>query len=193
MKKIFMAIVLCLVCTFSFGQEHLTFKNVEIDGDMLVFCQKMETCGFTTVQQYDDEGIVQMKGTFMGYRDCSLFVIGTQKSKKVWKVIVDIPEVENDFYTLKSQYENAVEAYTKKYGKPDSDFYFFRRPYYEGDGYEMQALRLEKLIATSFWHINNGTIVVKITKYQNLQIGYEDKKNCEIHSQEKQENINNDI
>ena len=49
-----------------------------------------------------------------------------------------------------------VELFTKKYGEPKDHFEFFSSPYYEGDGYELQALRKEKCNYISFWTLDKG-------------------------------------
>lgn len=50
-----------------------------------------------------------------------------------------------------SRYREACDLIAEKYGKPDHDFYMFDSPYYDGDGYETQAIRLGKATVSSYW------------------------------------------
>jgi hypothetical protein len=56
----------------------------------------------------------------------------------------------------RSTFRDMRETMLMKYGKPESDFHFFTRPYYEGDGYEDQAIRLGKGHFDVFWTKTEG-------------------------------------
>lgn len=169
--------------------DHLTFKNVPITGSLDEFVTKMKAAGFTLKEL--DNNTATMEGRFVN-RDCELYVIGSPKSKRVWKATVYLPK-ETSWISIKSSYNDFKEQFTTKYGKPSSSYNFFSEPYYEGDGYEMQALRKEKCHYISFWETRTGNIAVSISKYEQIKFVYEDRINSSIDTAEKESNIQDDI
>ena len=73
-----------------------------------------------------------------------------------------MPE-NNNWYSLKSEYERFKVMFTKKYGKPDS-YEYFTEPYEEGDGYEHTALSVGKCSYISFFTLPLGTISLRISE-----------------------------
>lgn len=65
--------------------------------------------------------------------------------------------------------------------------------YYEGDGYELQALKNDKCTYSTYFKTEKGTLNVAITSSGNLSLGYEDKINTEIQTEEKNNADLNDI
>ena len=165
----------------SFAQEHLDFRGVPIDGHLDDFVSKMETMGYT-VKQREGE-IVIMTGQFTN-RDVELWIVSSSQTKTVWKVIIDFSK-SSSWSSLESSYFEYKDLYIKKYGSTKNSYEFFSKPYYKGDGYELQALRKDKCTYATFFKTANGTSAVKLTKFENLQIGYEDKINADKSSQEK--------
>lgn len=191
MKTKLLCLMLMCASITMFAEEHLKFKGVELNGPLQEFVNQMESQGFTFKEEFSNGAI--MKGAFMGYSNCELFIYTTPNTKLVWKVCVYLPEEKNSWYSLKSDYTKSVEAFTGKYGKPTDKFSFFSKPYYDGDGYEMTGVKTEKCHFSSFWELEKGTIVVKITKWCQVSLGYEDKVNSDLMEQEKNQNTYNDI
>lgn len=114
--------------------------------------------------EVDDDGDVKFSGTLMGHR-CSgwaLFANG-----KMGKVDVNIHAPDRN--TI-STYKDVVKTLIGKYGQPDKTYKFFKDPYYEGDGYEEQAIQLGKGFYVTVWE---DTLMVSITEQLNVNIGYE--------------------
>jgi hypothetical protein len=67
----------------------------------------------------------------------------------------------------------------KKYGEPTQDFAFFQRPYFEGDGYEEQAIRLGKGHFSCYWtppkdsKVRGDTLALNLTERLTVKITYE--------------------
>ena len=70
---------------------------------------------------------------------------------------------------------------------------FFSKPYYEGDGYELQALRKEKCHYISFYKLPLGAAIVEISQFGHIQIGYEDNINYELKKKEEESEALDDI
>jgi len=181
MKKIFTLFAIMFFSLSLLAQEHLDFRGVPIDGQLDDFVVKMESMGYTVKKR--DGNIVIMEGQFTN-RDAELWIVSSNQTKTVWKVIVDFSK-SSSWSSLKNSYFEYKDLYIKKYGSNNKSYEFFSKPYYEGDGYELQALRKDKCTYATFFINENGTIAVKLTRFENLQIGYEDKINGDKSSKEK--------
>lgn len=185
-----MLLLLFILPMYLFGQnEHLEFKGIPIDGFIDSFIAKMEKEGFKKVSQ--TSGGVIMTGNFVN-KSCTVIVVSTPKTKSVWKVSVFLPE-DASWYSLKSDYNYFKEQFNTKYGEPSNSFEFFSKPYYEGDGYELQALGKDKCTYATYWELEKGYVVVKIGTDGQIVFGYEDKINSNKSDGEKESNIQNDI
>ncbi len=185
-----MTFLFSLVGLFAMAQtEHMTFKGVPIDGKLEIFISKLVKQGFTVEYQTDNGAILE--GEFAGKSNCSVIVVTTQISKIVWKVAVQFPK-KSSWYSLKDEYQTFKTSYTNKYGKPKS-YEFFSKPYYEGDGYELQALRNKKCSYISFFATEQGSIVLELNSDEEVQVGYEDGINSEVAQQEKKQIVSDDI
>lgn len=172
-----------------FAQEHMTFKGVSMDNSLSSFISQLKSKGFTL--DATEDNVALLKGDFAGKSDCTIGIVATKQGKKVWKVVVYFPE-ETSWYSLKSEYKSFKSSYTEKYGSPKS-FERFDDPYYEGDGYELQALRLEKCTYKSYYNTSKGYISVGIDKSGCVTVAYEDAINVEIKRKEAEMSVSEDI
>ena len=179
MKKLALLFVAMLMPTMFFAQEHLDFRGVPIDGHIDDFVSKMEGLGYVLDKKADN--IATMNGKFTG-RDVELYVFSSLKTKTVWKVVMYFDK--GSWSSLKSDYFEYKKLYTQKYGKPSASYEYFSDPYYEGDGYELQALRKEKCHYFSMYNVEAGLLAVQISEYEQLKIAYEDKANTELKRNE---------
>lgn len=158
MKKILLTICTLLIVALAQAQEHMTFKDISMDCDLTTFVAKLKAKGYKTTLIQEDAAV--LSGNFAGKDDCKIVVLCTAASKLVWKVGVVFPK-KISWSSLKSEYNTFKESYTQKYGTPKS-YEFFSDPYYEGDGYELQALGLEKCTYASFYNTPLGGIILNI-------------------------------
>lgn len=175
MKKLVLLFAVMLMSTTFFAQEHLDFRGVPIDGHIDAFVSQMERLGYTVDKRIDNSAI--MNGKFTG-RDVELYIFSSPKTNTVWKVVLYFDK--GSWSSLKSSYFEYKGLYTQKYGKPTSSYEFFSDPYYEGDGYELQALRKEKCHYLSIYKLEIGSIAVQLSEYEQLKLVYEDNINCEL-------------
>jgi outer membrane protein assembly factor BamA len=167
----------------------MTFKGIPINGSLSSFVSNLKSKGFTL--DLIEDGLATLKGDFAGKSNCTIVVVATEQSNTVWKVVVFFPE-KTSWYSLKSEYESFKESYTEKYGNPES-YEFFSNPYYEGDGYELQALTSEKCRFVSYYQTDKGYITVEVHRSQCLLVSYEDAINVTIKIQEEEMRISEDI
>ncbi len=189
MKKCFLLVLLFALQMPLCAQQHLDFRGVPICGHIDNFVAKMKELGYTYVEK--DGKLALMKGQFAN-RDVDLVIVSSPKTKQVWKVAVFFPE-QVSWSSLKSLYFEYKDLYKIKYGSPKNEFEFFSSPYYEGDGYELQALRNEKCTYFTYFERSNGLIAIQLTGSVRLSISYEDSANAELKESERTSSALNDI
>lgn len=183
MKKLILAMLL-LATTISYSQ---TFNGVAVSGQTKSVVDSFKVRGFSEIQRTD--GVVIMKGKLMG-KNFELYIISTPKSNQVYKVSGYFDE-ETSWYSIKSEYNALHDILIQKYGKPDNKYNSFLKPYYEGDGYELQAIANDKSNYASFWFgKDNANISVKISKFKMITITYENAKLVEVNDKERAEIAN---
>lgn len=198
MKKIILLVTMLTFLLVAHAQEvdsianyHMEFKGVPIDGTLSSFIQKLQSKGFKKLQDDIDDDIKIMEGNFAGEQS-TLYILASPKSKTVWKVLVQYPK-ENSWSSLKYKYKDIKNLYIKKYGEPKDHFEFFSKPYYEGDGYELQALKNDKCTYATYFKLKEGYISVAISSPGCIEISYEDSLNNALKNKEKDSDILNDI
>lgn len=183
MKRLITTLIVVLLFGLTgYAQKnaHITFRDVPIDGNINAFVKKLEAKGYTQEKTFDNG--VRMSGSFLN-KTCEVWVYCTPVSRTTTKVIVYMPK-DNSWSSLKSTYLTLKEQYTKKYGTPSDEFEFFSTPYYEGDGYETQALELEKCTYSTYWQVPYGVIGVSISEFLQIRLVYEDAHNIKIMEKE---------
>jgi hypothetical protein len=122
----------------------------------------------------DEDGDLKFDGTLLDTKagGFALFAGG-----KLSKVIVILVTRDQD---ARKTYSDMKEVLTKKYGPPTNDYAFFTKPYYEGDGYEEQAIRLGKGKFACYWlnapkgsTSEGDSLGLKITERLTVEIDYE--------------------
>lgn len=194
MKKICMALMLCLVSIVCFG-EHQVFKGVSMGETGTSFIKQLTTSGGLKLTKEEDITnchIYSLSGSFAGYDNCEIFVYALPDLSAVFKAVVFLPE-QTGWYSLKSQFNKLKDAYINKYGTYKRYYHDFDEPYYEGDGYEMSAVRLEKCNYFVYWEFEYGSVGITISKYKQVKITYEDSENFNILEKLKNQSMNNDI
>lgn len=189
MKKALLIICAVLITIMAQAQEHMTFKGIPMNCDLSTFVAKLEAKGYVKI--YEKNSGAVLSGDFAGKSDCKIFVLSTEDSKHVWKIAVKFPE-QTSWYSLKNEYSTFKTSYTEKYGKPNV-YEFFSSPYYEGDGYELQALRLEKCTYVSYFSTPQGDIALEMTTDKCIRVSYEDAINVNIRQGEKDKAVSSDI
>ena len=192
MKRFLTLIAFVFLAFALFAQEHLTFKNIPIDGDIKNFTQEMIKAGFKVNANNSSDSSTWFKGEFMG-KESDILVSHTPKGL-VFKVIV-LHEYTS-WRNLSSAFDDATELYTQKYGMPKSKYQFFSSPYYKGDGYELQALRNDKCHYFFIWEVTNGALSVRLQYLLGnyyLTMVYEDAINQAIRDNEKEKAAYDDI
>jgi hypothetical protein len=184
MKKLITITVALFLITTSFGQY---FDGVLIDGKLELFVDKFKAKGFTAK---NENGVAILTGK-VALKDVQIFVFTTPITKLVWKITVYMP-YQYTWYGIKSEYFSFLDIFKEKYGTPKESFASFLNPYYDGDGYEVSAIKTDKCLYESLWFdVSNMNISLSISKYMQIKILYENAKNADVFQKEmKQKNQN---
>ncbi len=183
MKQLILIISL-FISVSVFSQQ---FDGVNISGDLPSAISQYKAKGYTLSKPITNGAILKGK---IGNTEIELYLFTTPKSKKVYKATIYLP-IRETWYSIKQNYIDYLQVLTNKYGSPQQSYDFFSKPYFEGDGYEMSALGLEKCTFSAYWlNIDNTSIVIEISKFKQVKISYENNVNQKIASAERDE-VNN--
>ena len=177
MKKLILLLAFVALGAASYGQD---FLGIKPSGSRDYTVNQFKAKGF-----YVDGGsnnVVAMKGKLNG-QQIELNIVYTPITKTVCKFSIYMPE-HTSFYYLKKDYEKYVDVFTTKYGAPSDRYAFFKDPYYEGDGYEMQAVTNEKAVFSSFWLGDAMNLSVSISQWKQVNIIYENVANMALKETE---------
>lgn len=181
MKK-FLTILAIVFSSFNLSAQQ--FAGVNISGTLTDCINSFKEKGFVLKSITNGTGI--MTGRVANY-PVEIFISVTPKTKQVWKVTAYLDK-EESWYELKSEYNKFKEILTEKYGEPSGNYEYFKNPYYEGDGYEVQALRVKKCTYLSIW-LNRAdmNVSVEITSFEAVSLSYENVKLAAVKRAESQE------
>ena len=185
---IFLIFVNITAQTNSDSHKYLEFKNTPISGTLTEMVKKMQTLGYKLEEAADNVAI--MEGSFAN-ENCEIVLYASPKTKTMHSIIVNFNE-QTSWYSLKAKYKKLKEQLTSKYNQTPKSSEYFADPYYEGDGYEMQALENEKCFYFSTFNFYNGKIGIYIVG-NKVQLLYQDSKGKSINQKEENESAFDDL
>lgn len=160
----------------------LQFMGLPMVGNINSFAQQLvNQKGCRIVSNNTESNSISMRGTFTG-KDCEIYVFGTANTNRVWKVTVYLPELRT-WQAIKREYLNYKSQFDNKYTLTSS-YDFFENPYDEGDGREVEAIKEDKCHYSAFYDAPGGNIMLKVSKYMQVQISYEDAEGLNVRERE---------
>lgn len=171
MKRILLTIICVVAVLFAYAEGHMTFKGIEIDGDLESFIAKLEQQGFAKKSIGEDFAI--MAGNFTA-EDVQLVIHTTPVSKIVYSVSV-IYKPTDSWPSQEAHYRNLASTLKKKYGEPIDEIWDVNEltPRSSlGDGYSTARIQ--------YRHADGGiSISIVKTLHNNVstRISYWDKDN----------------
>jgi len=179
MKKLLLAI--CLLSSVTSRSQEV--MGIKVDGLRTEVINKFKAKGFK-VTGTPSVKAVTMEGTANGNK-YEVVIVNTPTTKKVWKIGLYLSK-QDDWYDIKATYEKFYNMLVEKYGEPNSSYTGFSSPYYEGDGYEMSAVGLNKCNYSAFWDF----VYIEISQFKQVYLSYENAVNSELNTVENK-NIDN--
>ena len=157
MKKILLALIFAVGGLGCWAEGHFMFEGVEMDGNINVFVQQLETKGFKKYATARDGHLIALSGTYANIDNCKIYVFSNDGENVVYKIGVYMPSLTS-WSALKSQYMTYRQALINKYGKPNSDYMEFSGGYKDGDGRELEALYKEECSYFAYWGSELGEV-----------------------------------
>jgi hypothetical protein len=176
MKKLSILLSMCILTISTYSQSVF---GIKVDGNKTDVVNKFKLKGFK-IPITPSATVTSLQGYVDGVK-YDVLVCNTPITKKVWKIMVYLPE-QNNWYDLKNTYEKFYDLFVKKYGEPYASYNSFSTPYEEGDGYEMTAVAVEKCNYSAFWN----EVWMTVSKFKQIELNYENVTNSEIFTAEKE-------
>ena len=158
---------------------HMKFMGIEMNCAVDIAMLDLEKKGFEIID-IRKEGYI-MSGKFID-RNALVTLHATPKTNLLYRANIFFNE-HTSWYSLKSEFLEVVKYYKAKY-KSISSSRTFIDPYYEGDGYELQGVSMDKCFYYERFEAEGGKISIEISDMKRVQIRYEDKNNAKKNEQE---------
>ncbi len=163
------------------SSEHLTFKEVPIDGTLDEFVANMKKHGFTDAEKF--LGITILEGDFASYKKCMLAVATLKKRDLVYKILVVFPD-RTKWSVLSANYFNLKEMLTEKYGTPSESIEKFESAIPDNDRDKILAVQQNECKYKTTYETPKGNIELSIDHERDsrcfVSLRYMDKINSEI-------------
>lgn len=184
MKTLFLS-ALILLCSYANAQS---WNGIPISGSIEQAKINLRNKGYVFMKS--ESNVYLFNGKTNGI-ESEVLVLLTPITKQVSKFVIFLDK-KNNWDDLKDQYLYYKDILNTKYGIGDS-YEYFKNPYYEGDGYEMSAVRLEKCKYVTYWvnKVQNMSISCEISEYNQVKFTYENDTNMEIMKSEAQRKTSN--
>lgn len=166
MKRVIIAII-CSFLTFSTSiANNVKFMGISMEAPFSEFVSELSSkCEIVGV----NSSVAMFNGDFAGLKNCSILV-GTTDGLLL---VMVVSQEYKSWQQFKSDYLAITDAYEKKYGAPSRKELSFKSPYYDGDGYEMTAIKNEKCNYTMSYLIDDTLLVtIFIGKDSTINFAY---------------------
>ena len=181
MKRI-TTMLMCLLCTLMiFGEKHLMFRTLPIDGELKTAVKEVKKWGFMGMKL---KNVAAMMGTLDG-EEVILTLMATPESKTLFSVAV-LYEGADKWEEVLAQY-NAVNApLVAQYGEPTDLISEWEAPY-SLENNPLQAIKDGKAKYGSAYTAESGTITVNLISTDGkmcILVAYIDKQNGILYKTE---------
>lgn len=181
MKRKLMIIAMMVISMATRSQQ---FDGITINGSLQSVVNAFKAKDYKFVNYFSEGRGAKLEGK-VGYRSVNVYLGATPISKQVTRVNIYTKE-KTDWSSLESEFWQLYEILVKKYGEPDEEAHLFLSPYERGDGYEMTAVRANKVAFYGFWEnaADNLSIMLEISESATVRMVYENKKASKLQTTE---------
>lgn len=158
----------------------MKFMGIPMRGNINSFAQRLVNEKGCRIVSTNDNS-VSLRGKFTG-KECEFYVFGSPATNQIWKVTVYMPKLST-WASIKREYLNYKKEFDNKYDLRSS-YDFFGGDYTEGSGNEVAGVEADECHYSAFYNAPGGTIMLKISKYMQVQMSYEDSTQLEIRNRE---------
>lgn len=161
MTSLKLSLILLFLSISAYGQQHLCFEGIPIDGSLAEFTNAMKEKG------YKHEGIVWgislFTGDFADYKDCFIGVYTLKDHDVVNRVTVLLPE-HTSLDTIIADYQNIKKKLIDQYGCPQETHEWFPNHFADSSTTAIfQAMKREEISWRSSYSTPHGNIVILIS------------------------------
>jgi hypothetical protein len=162
----------CLLATAAASAAAQEYRFADIPwGSDGATVKRLMAAQALVLEKADSDGDYSFKGQLAGY-DASVWALMAKDTLVKVQVILLTPDQK-----ARQAYRDMKAVLTTKYGEAPKVIEQFEQPYYQGDGYEDQAIKLGKGHFFAIWEKGTGestsVIGLQISEHLNLLIGYE--------------------
>lgn len=151
MKRKFIVIISILTFTMAIAND-VKFMGISMEAPFSDFVSELSSkCEIIGV----NSSMAMFKGDFAGLKNCSILVATTDGAL----IVMVVSQEYKGWQQLKSDYLTITDAYEKKYGAPTARKLAFEGSYYDGDGYEMTAIKNNMCNYTMAYVIDSRLLV----------------------------------
>lgn len=188
MKSLIVILSFMVLSLNTFSQN---WNGIPISGNFATLKANLLAKGFKLIGKENNFGT--FKGNINGI-EYEIISYSSPITDQLAKLIIYFPQ-KYSWSSIKSEFEYLREMFNEKYGVGEC-YYYFDDPYYEGDGYEMSAIKQEKCHYSCYW-LNipkepNLSVSTTISSFQQVKVTYENNKNME-KAKEETDKINKKI
>jgi hypothetical protein len=149
-------------------EQEFLFASTPWGADERQVIRSIEAAGFR-YRQKDADGDLEFSGRVMDH-STKIFAFISRQTGVLTSVQVNIGTPDEK---ARDVFRRMRDSLIAKYGQPNDDYAFFQKPYFEGDGFEAQAIRQGKGHFASFWKGRNSGLMVRITDQLAVRVLYE--------------------
>lgn len=188
MKKLLILFLMILGLN-SNAQELTGCMGIQFGETKAIVKQKMtEKPGFELYNS-NEETVSYINGTFAGRKAVGAVF---KFIKNELHTVIILLDVESEPMIMR-EYQNVLNDLNDKYGVKFEKIHNFKKPYYEGDGYEHNAIRLGYADIFAYYEFSNDCAMsVIITKDMSIKLTYQDTKRAEVAVDKNKQNNSKD-
>lgn len=182
MKNLF--VILALI--FSLSAYSQSYNGIEVGKSFETTKSVVLSKGYVYSKVVSNNAVVYTK-TINGVKN-NIVLVYTPYTRIVWKIIAEV-DYATSWMSAKNKYLRYVGILSDKYGAHVNGEVSFESPYFEGDGYEIQALYLDKAEIYSVYQDQNGNyIMLEMESFDkskiSLLIHYQNIEATKLNDQE---------
>lgn len=164
MKRVVLLLITIVCFCACTKEKEVKIKGVPFLSKYNDFVSGIKEVGFTEDRFCSSYSL--LKGTFIG-QEANICVHLSHTNDSIKYVHITFGDIRI-WKDLQSMYNDVVEMYIKKYGKPIEKISRFNYPYSDGDGREIEAIRSENAIFKTIFKCKDCYILIIIDAFDDL-------------------------
>lgn len=182
MKRIILIVSLLITSALIYAQS---YNGIAVGNSLSVTKSQILAKGFRYEKSQTSTSQTYYK--YVDGQKVILSIVYTPYTKIVWKFLVEVDHATS-WMSAKEKYLRYTEILSARYGDHTSGDVTFESPYYDGDGYEIQALYLDKAEVYSVFETQGGIVMLTLDAWEKgtavILLHYQNARASEINKNE---------